>query len=97
MRRYVTTQRYSTSSSTSELRRPATRWDNFRLCSGFRNGVDQSDNEVGHVTRSTRNTLATNLLEPIREVSIHEDGFAVRRLSMRRIMARRTKAAAFVA
>jgi len=33
------------------------------------------------------------LLEPIREVWIHDKGFTASRLSMMRIMARRTKAA----
>jgi hypothetical protein len=36
-------------------------------------------------------------LEPIREVWIHNEWFAARRLSMMRIMARRTKAATVVA
>jgi hypothetical protein len=36
-------------------------------------------------------------LEPIREVWIHEEAFAARRLSMMRIMARRTKAATVIA
>jgi hypothetical protein len=37
------------------------------------------------------------ILEPIREVWIHDEGFAASRLSMMRIMARRTKAATVVA
>ena len=37
------------------------------------------------------------LLEPIREVPIHDEKFAARRLSMMRIMARRTNAATVVA
>ena len=36
-------------------------------------------------------------LEPIREVWIHDEAFAARRLSMMRIMARRTKAATVMA
>jgi hypothetical protein len=36
-------------------------------------------------------------LEPIREVPIHDEKFAARRLSMMRIMARRTNAATVVA
>jgi hypothetical protein len=36
-------------------------------------------------------------LEPIRKVLIHDEWFAARRLSMMRIMARRTKAATVVA
>ena len=36
-------------------------------------------------------------LEPIREVWIHDEWFAARRLSIMRIMARRTKAATVVA
>jgi len=36
-------------------------------------------------------------LEPIREVWIHDEGFAASRLSMMRIMARRTKAATVIA
>jgi hypothetical protein len=38
-----------------------------------------------------------NLYEPIREVWIHDEGFAASRLSMMRIMARRTKAATVMA
>ena len=37
------------------------------------------------------------LYEPIREVWIHDEAFAASRLSMMRIMARRTKAATVVA
>lgn len=37
------------------------------------------------------------ILEPIREVWIQDEGFAATRLSMMRIMARRTKAATVVA
>jgi hypothetical protein len=37
------------------------------------------------------------VFEPIREVWIHDEGFAASRLSMMRIMARRTKAATVVA
>ena len=37
------------------------------------------------------------VLEPIREVWIHDEGFAASRLSMMRIMARRTKAATVIA
>ena len=36
-------------------------------------------------------------LEPIREVWIHDEAFAASRLSMMRIMARRTKAATVIA
>jgi len=36
-------------------------------------------------------------LEPMREVWIHDEAFAARRLSMMRIMARRTKAATVIA
>ena len=42
--------------------------------------------------------LCEKLLEPIREVRIHDEGFAAaRRRSMIRIIARRTNAAAVVA
>jgi hypothetical protein len=39
----------------------------------------------------------SDCLEPIREVWIHDEGFAASRLSMMRIMARRTKAATVMA
>jgi hypothetical protein len=38
-----------------------------------------------------------HVLEPIREVWIHDEAFAASRLSMMRIMARRTKAATVMA
>jgi hypothetical protein len=41
--------------------------------------------------------ITTVMLEPIREVWIHDEAFAARRLSIMRIMARRTKAATVVA
>jgi membrane protein DedA with SNARE-associated domain len=41
--------------------------------------------------------LLSGVLEPIRKVWIHDEWFAARRLSMMRIMARRTKAATVVA
>lgn len=41
--------------------------------------------------------LDANLLEPIREVSIHDEELATRRLSMMRIMARWMKAATVLA
>jgi hypothetical protein len=40
------------------------------------------------------NNFPERLLEPIREVMIQDEGVGARRLSMTRIMARRTKAAA---
>ena len=40
---------------------------------------------------------APKVLEPIREVWIHDEAFAASRLSMMRIMARRTKAATVIA
>jgi len=45
----------------------------------------------------SRGCLDEFLLEPIREVWIHDEGFAASRLSMMRIMARRTNAATVVA
>jgi hypothetical protein len=41
--------------------------------------------------------LSYAALEPIREVWIHDEAFAASRLSMMRIMARRTKAATVIA
>jgi hypothetical protein len=46
---------------------------------------------------SSRTLILTRYLEPIREVWIHDEAFAAIRLSMMRIMARRTKAATVVA
>jgi hypothetical protein len=43
------------------------------------------------------NIFLDRLLEPIREVWIHDEAFAASRLSMMRIMARRTKAATVIA
>ncbi len=48
---------------------------------------------LGGTSAATKRRLAD--LEPIREVWIPDQGFVERRRSMRRIMARRTKAAAF--
>jgi ribosomal protein L16/L10AE len=41
--------------------------------------------------------ITTVMLEPIRKVWIHEEAFAASRLSMMRIMARRTNAATVAA
>jgi CHASE1-domain containing sensor protein len=46
---------------------------------------------------SRRENLEGFVLEPIREVWIHDEAVAASRLSMMRIMARRTKAATVVA
>ena len=47
--------------------------------------------------KSDRRLAELTHLEPIREVWIHDEGFAASRLSMMRIMARRTKAATVMA
>ena len=46
---------------------------------------------------ATSPKITIALLEPIREVWIYDEGFAASRLSMMRIMARRTKAATVMA
>jgi hypothetical protein len=46
----------------------------------------------GAASQFNRSEPPVNGKEPIREVQIHDEGFAAIRLSMMRIMARRTKA-----
>jgi hypothetical protein len=53
---------------------------------------DLNDQPLGHAWLEQGDRL-----EPIREVWIHDEWFAARRLSMMRIMARRMKAATVVA
>ena len=66
--------------------------ERLSLPSFLREGKRQSSASSGQVTFSGK-----IVLEPIREVWIHDEAFAASRLSMMRIMARRTKAATVIA
>ena len=72
-----------------------------RLAVGRRPTGWEMDHNLAKVGVVGSNPIARsnnfNDLEPIREVWIHDEAFAASRLSMMRIMARRTKAATVMA